>query len=73
MEIDDNVDNLLRIFTIYKKMPTVNKQELSIFLSVENILNVRSINRKEVEVQLSTVMDRIDKLKKTGYYEILQQ
>ena len=64
MEIDDNVDNLLRIFTIYKKMPTVNKQELSIFLSVENILNVRSVNRKEVEGQLSAVMDRIDKLKK---------
>lgn len=46
-------------------MPTANKQELSIFLSVENILNVRSVNRKEVEDQLSAVMDRIDKLKKS--------
>lgn len=65
MEIDDNVDNLLRIFNIYKKMPTVNKQELSIFLSVENILNVRSVNKQEVEEQLKAVLDRINKLKKS--------
>lgn len=65
MSPSDEQNNMLRIFNIYKKMPIENKQELSIFLSVENILNVRSVNRKEVEDQLSAVMDRIDKLKKS--------
>ncbi len=65
MEVEDDVDNILRIFNIYKKMPYENKQELSIFLSVENILNVRSVNKQEVEEQLAAVLSRIDKLKKS--------
>lgn len=53
-------------------MPEESRAELGIFLTVENIFGIRSINHKEVEDQLKAVMTRMTNLKKSDimkYYD----
>lgn len=53
-------------------MPEEDKKVLNLFLTVENIFGIRSINRPEIEDQLKTVIDRMSKLKKKDiikYYD----
>ena len=53
-------------------MPEEDKKVLNLFLTVENIFGIRSINRPEIEDQLKTVIDRMTKLKKKDiikYYD----
>ena len=53
-------------------MPEEARAELGIFLTVENIFGIRSINHKEVEDQLKTVIIRMTNLKKSDimkYYD----
>ena len=46
-------------------MPDEFKNELELFLTVENIFGIRSINHREVEDQLKVTIIRMTSLKKT--------
>ena len=46
-------------------MPDEFKNELELFLTIENIFGIRSINHREVEDQLKVTIIRMTSLKKT--------
>lgn len=67
----ENLDNNIKLFRIYKKLSSDEKKELTLLLTAENIMGVKSVT-KEVNEQLESIFNRVDKLsivKLTDYHD----
>lgn len=63
MGLNDEQNNIIRLFRIYKKFPQSTRNEFDLLLTPENVMNVRAVNYDEIDYQMNCLMERISKLR----------